>query len=523
MLRGVDVMAAVVRPTLGPLARTVAIAGQFPNSTPELLDSAATIMRRTIQIADPFADMGAMLVRHLAWTVFERAGDGSATSVTLAHALLHVAAPAVAAGVDPQMLRRGIEGALSVASAELRGQARPIETAVEVARCIAGIVRDPELAGIIGEVAEAVGPEGAVLIEDWQGTATKAEYIDGLRWKGGLLSPYLLAAGETAGRLREPRILATDCPLADAKVLLPVLEACVAAGERQLLVIAPEVGAAALGFLIANRERGVLGGALVVRAPGTGDGQARILEDIAVATGGRAFLMATGARLSDVAIGDLGRARQVWATTDSFSILGGRGDRAAIRLRIGAAKAELRALAADEERARRGIRERIGKLAGTAAILYVGAPTESARAEMRVRIEAAVTAAQAALREGVVPGGGAALRACAPALERLAASLPADEALGARLLARALPSPMRSIALNAGIDPSAIFADARTCEPGWTFDVLERRWVDAWEAGILDPLPVVLASLEGSVSTAVMALTTDVLVRHRRPETAKTP
>lgn len=522
VLRGVDLMAAAVRPTLGPLARTVAITGQMPRSAPELLDSAATIMRRTIQIADPFADMGAMLVRHLAWTVFERAGDGAATAVTLAQALLHAAAPPVAAGADPQMLRRGMERGLSAASQELRGQARPVETAVELARCIAGIARDPELAGVIGEVVEAVGPDGAVLIEDWQGTTTKAEYIDGLRWKGGLLSPYLLAAGETAGRLSEPRILATDRPLADADDLLPVLEACVAAGERHLLVIAPEVSAAALGLLILNRERGVLDGALAVRAPGAGAQQARILEDIAVATGGRAFLTATGARLSEATIADLGRARQVWATSNTFSILGGRGDRAAVRQRIGAAKAELRA-AADDDGARRDIRERIGKLAGTAAILSVGAPTESARAETRVRIEAAVTAAQAALREGVVPGGGAALLACVPALERLAAGLPADEALGARLVARALPSPMRAITVNAGIDPSAVFADVRACEPGWTFDVLQRRWVDAWAAGILDPLPAVLAALEGSVSTAVMALTTDVLIRHKRPEMAKTP
>lgn len=523
LLRGVDQMVAVVRPTLGPLARTVAVAGQSSRSAPEVLDHAATIMRRTIQIGDPFADMGAMLVRQLAWTVFARAGDGAATAVTLAHALLHAAAPSVAAGADPMRLRRGIERGLVVALGELRRQARPVETAAELAGCIGGIVRDTDLANTIGELVEAVGPDGAVLIEEWQGTTTTTEYIDGLRWKGGLLSPYLLAAGETAGRLREPRILVTDCPLTTAGDLLPVLEACVAAGERQLFVIAPEVGGAALGLLIANRARGVLDGALAVRAPGDDEQRSHILEDIAAATGGRAFLAAAGARLADLTPADLGRARQVWATADTFGILGGRGDKAAIRQRIGGAKAELRALPADEDAARRAIRERIGKLAGTAAMILVGALTESARAEVRMRVEAAVTAAQAALTEGAVAGGGGALLACVPALEWLAESLHGEEALGVRLLARALPAPMRAIAANAGIDASVLFADARACEPGWTYDALRRRWRDAWEGGIIDPLPVVLAALEGSVSTAVMALTTDVLIRHKRPETAKTP
>jgi chaperonin GroEL len=523
LLRGVDLMAAIVRPTLGPLARTVAIAGQFPNDAPELLDNAATIMRRTIQIDDAFADMGAMLVRHLAWTVFARVGDGAATAVTLAHALLHAAALPVAAGADSQSLRRGIERGLAVALDELRRQARPVDAAAEVAGCIAGIVRDAALAGTIGEVVEAVGPDGAVLIEEWQGTTITTAYVDGLRWKGGLLSPSLLAAGETAGRLHEPRILVTDCPLSRADDLLPVLEACVAAGERQLLVVAPEIGGAALGLLIVNRERGVLDGALAVRAPGAEAERAAILGDIAVATGGRAFLTVTGGRLAGATIADLGRARQVWATADTFSILGGRGDKAAIRQRIGAAKAELRATPADEERARRSIRERIGKLAGTAAVIHVGAPTESARVEARARIEAAVTAAQAALRAGAVPGGGGALLACVPALERLAETLRGDEALGVRLLALALPAPMRAIAANAGVDPGALFAAALAYEPGWTFDALQRRWVDAWDGGIIDPLPVVLAALEGSVSAVVMALTTDVLVRHKRPETAKTP
>lgn len=523
ILRGMAAMAALVRPTLGPLPRTVVIAGQTPRATPEVLDHAATVLRRTIAIADPFADMGAMLARHLAWAVYQRAGDGAATAVVLAQAILRAAAPAVAAGADPQAVRRGIARGLATAREELRRQARPVDAAADLARVVAGIVREPGVAATVAEVVEAIGPEGAALIEDWQGMTTTAEYIDGLRWHTGLLSPYLLDAGAHAGRIEEPRILATDLPLAAATDLLPALEACIAAGERTLLVVAPAIGGSALGLLLANRARGVLAGALAVRAPGEGEQRARILEDIAVATGGRAFLAAAGARLADVTIADLGRAHHAWAMAGSFGILGGQGEKAAIRQRIAAVKAELRATPADDERERKRIRERIGKLAGTAAIIYVGAPTESARAELHARIEAAVTAAQATLREGAVPGGGAAFAACVPALARLAATRDGAESLGVRALARALPEPMAIIAANAGLDPGALLGDDRASLPGWTYDAVRREWVAAWAGGIIDPLPVALAALEGAVSAATMALTTETLVRHKKPETAKEP
>ncbi len=523
LVRGADQMAALVRPTLGPLARTVVIAGQFPSDTPEILDHAATILRRTIQIDDPFADMGAMLVRHLAWSVFQRVGDGAATAVTLAHALIHEAAVTSAAGADANALRRGMESGLAAARAALHTQARPVETAAALAGCVAGIVRDAALADSIGEVVDSVGPDGAVLIEDWQGTSVKTDYLDGVQWKGGLLSPYLLSAGETAGRVQEPRIVLTDRPLITVNDLLPILDACVAAGERRLLVIAPEVRAAALGLLIANRERGVLDGVLAVRAPGNDDTRAAILEDIAVVTGARVFLTATGARTADVTIADLGSARQAWATADTFCILGGRGEKAAIRQRIATLKAALRQTAPEDDRARDALRERIGKLAGTAAVLSLGAPTDAARAELRTRVGAAVRAAQAALAEGVVPGGGAALLACVPAVERLAMELDGDAARGARILARALAAPLRTIAANAGLDASALFAEPCARADGWTFDVVARRWVDAWDAGIVDPLAVVDTALVGSVSAAAMAVMTDVLVRRRRPPRATDP
>jgi chaperonin GroEL len=288
-------------------------------------------------------------------------------------------------------------------------------------------------------------------------------------------------------------------------------------------VIAREVGAAALGLLVTNRTHGVLDGALAVRAPGNEHTRAAIIEDIAIATGAQAYLMGTGTSLSDVTLDDLGHARQAWATADSFCILGGRGDKANVRHRIVALKSLLRETDRNDDRTRRDLRDRIGKLAGTAAVLYIGAPTEAAQAETRTRVEAAVQAAQAAIDGGAVPGGGAALLACVPAVERLAAELDGDASIGARLLTRALLAPIRAIAANAGIEASALFADASSRIAGWTFDVRRRCWVDAWSAGIIDPLAVVEAGLEASVSTAVMTMTTDVLVRRTRPPRATDP
>jgi chaperonin GroEL len=338
LLRGVDLMTGLLRPTLGPVARTVAIAPIVGNGPPEVLDSAATIARRTVQLADPFADMGGMIVRHLVWRVFETAGDGTATAAVLARGILRDATAYVTAGGSPVPIRRGIERGLAVALEELQRQARPIETPAELAAVAAGILRDPELAGMVGEVVESTGPEGAVLIEEAQGAETGYQYVDGVQWDGGYVSHFLLQDGQTTVRLLEPRVFVTDYALEKAEQLLPALEACVAAGARSLLVVAPEVRDSAVGLLVLNRERGLLDGAVAVRAPSIGDQQTRILEDLAVVTGGRCVRRACGERLEDVTVADLGQARQAWASKSAFGILGGRGDRAAIRQRIAEAR-----------------------------------------------------------------------------------------------------------------------------------------------------------------------------------------
>src|SRR5713226_4620891 len=320
-------MARLLRPTLGPLSRTVAIKRLTGLSQgPAILDSGAVIARRTLQLADPFEDMGGMLIRHLAWRVFEQAGDGTATAAVLAQSLMHAGMRYIAAGGDAVSMRRGMQLALDTATAELTRQARTIDGPLEIARVVSGSLFSgrSDLADMLGEVVDAVGTDGAILVEDAQGMHTTHEYIDGVRWNEGYVSAFLLRPDEAStSRMLNPRVLGTDFALDKAEQLVPALEACVATGGRGLFIIAPEIRDSAIGVLVANRERGVLDNVVAVKAPSFGVQRTRILEDIAAITGGRCVCQERQDRLADVTSGDLGTARQAWATRFAFGILGG--------------------------------------------------------------------------------------------------------------------------------------------------------------------------------------------------------
>jgi chaperonin GroEL len=512
LLRGAGRMAALLRPTLGPVARTVAIGRMIGNDPPEVLDSAATIARRTNQLADPFEDMGAMLIRHVAWRTHDQVGDGSATAAVLAHALLRSGMRYLASGGNPVAVRRGLECAVNVATRQLHQQARAIDGPAEIARLLLGSLGDADLAAVLGEVIDSAGEDGAILVEDSQSTATTHEYIDGVRWNEGYLSSFLLRQDEiTSSRILKPRILLTDHVLGHADDLVPVLEVCVAAGERNLFVVAPEIGDSAVGLLVVNRERGVLEHALAVRAPSMGEQRAHILEDLAVLTGGRCIAEARGDTLSAITLDDLGCARQAWATRMAFGILGGGGSKTRIRERIGEARAELRQIPKVNVFATSKVQERIGKLAGTSAIVRVGAHSGAEQAELKLRVEAAIRSARAALSRGVVPGGGAALLRCISVLETL--PLEGEQRFGATILAHSLAEPMRAILHNAGFDPEPVVHHAHTSSD--VFDAVRGEWVNPWSAGLVDPLETVRTALEVSVSSAAVALTTDVLI-HRK-------
>lgn len=521
LLRGMEQMTALLRPTLGPVARTVAIAGATGSSAPEVLDSAATIARRTIQLSEPFEDMGAMIVRQLAWTVFKDVGDGSATAAVLCQEIMHAASPYVATGGSPTLIKLGFEQGLRVATDEVRRQARKIDLPMDLARMVAGTLREPGLAEMVGEIVETIGVDGTVLIENAHGTTTGHEYVEGVQWDSGYLSYFLSKGGEEETQLLRPRILLTDKKLS-AEELSPVVETCVNASERTLLVIAPSLSDSALALLALNRDRGVLYAVMAAKAPLHGMQREEVLFDLAAITGGRYIRTVAGDQVSRIILEDLGTAHRAWVTRQRFGIIGGGGARGPVRERVNEAKAQLRGTNPDDS-TRRTIMERIGKLMGAVAIIRVGAPTDTARAELRSRVEAAVTAARTTYREGGVPGGGAAFVACVPALERLASELDGDEAFGVAVLVRALSAPLRTIARNAGADPNLVAAEARRRPPGYTYDATTHTWVDAWASGIVDPLPVTLAVLQGSISAATMALTTDVLVRHKTPPHTITP
>src|SRR4051812_26623492 len=300
LIRGMSKMARLLRVTLGPRAHTVAIAPMIGQRPPEILDSAAIIARRMTGVGDPFEDMGAMIVRHLAWRVHEKVGDGVATAAVLAHALVEHAETQIAAGGSPVSLKRGIERGLETVLAELKRQSRRVDEPEEIAALVAGTVRDPALAARIGSIVEAVGPDGSILVEEGEGTETTWEYEEGVRWHEGYLSPHLLKKGETVVRLLEPRILGTNHVVERGEQLLPALEACAAAGERNLLVIAQDVRDAAVALMVVNRERSLFDHVMAAKAPHFGEQRAGILDDIATVTGGRCILLDRHERLEDV-------------------------------------------------------------------------------------------------------------------------------------------------------------------------------------------------------------------------------
>ncbi len=516
LLRGADRMVRLVRPTLGPLPRTVAVAPIVGSEPPEMLDSGGIIARRTLELADPFDDMGFKLLRHLAWRVFDQVGDGSATAVVLAESLLRQTTDAVGAGADAVAVRRGLERGSRAACTALRRQARPLDGPAEIVRVVRRCSTETALAEELGEALDTVGADGAILIEDADTTDTTLTYTDGVRWNEGLLSPYLLGPNEsTTARASDARVLLTDYPLERVDQLLPVLEVCVQAGERSLFVVAQDVRDQAVGLLVLNRERGLLDATVAVRAPSFG-------------TSGSASW--TTWRRSPAGAPSAGTVTTGWIWS-SFPTSAGcatpgppaRPSVCSAGRAVGtpsdggsrryAPSGAGRTTAYERDR----IAERVGKLTGTAAVIRVGAPTSAARAERKLRLEATVRTGRAALRAGVVAGGGAALAASLSELRALPAE--GDERIGLRALERALLEPTSAIAGNAGFEAGPIVAATRCAAGAAVFDVLEGAWVDPWEVGLLDPVAVVAAAVEASTSAVGAALLAEVLV-HRRDSSA---
>ena len=517
--RGANKLAALIRPTLGPLPRLVALERTSRSYAPELLDDGATIARRFLELPDADESTGAMLLRHAMWRVHEKVADGTATTAVLFQVILREANRYVAAGFNAMRLRAGLEQALVEVRKTLQQMARPLEGEDAIARVALSLCHDPELARYLGEAYDIVGPDGYVQIESSNTRGVDREYVEGVYWDTDWFTPYFVTdPTRQIVELDEPAVLISDLEIKKPEQILPVMEKVVRAGIKALAIIASAVSDEVLGLLVANHRAGVLK-ALAVRTPSYGMDRKGILADIAVLTGGRTLLEGAGEAVDRAQLEDLGRARRAWATARYFGLVGGRGDPIALRQRIASVRAELENL--DDERDIEPVKKRLSKLMGGIATVRVGAATE---AEMNARKELAervATSLRTALKEGVVAGGGAALLACQKALTDL--NLDGEERYGALILHRALEEPMRTIVANAGYDPAPILAQVQESPPGWGFDVRTGQVVDMFQAGIVDPYLTLATALESAVSGAAAAFTIDVVVRREKPDQSFNP
>jgi chaperonin GroEL len=520
VLRGVAQIVGTVRPTLGPQPRFVAVENAGGRDrAPELLDNAATVARRVIAVADRDADMGAMLVRHLLWRQSERHGDGAATAAVLFQAILAEGLHYIASGGNAMALRRHLEQGMRTIQDHLTHSATPIRGRSQVTQLARSICHDAALADLLGEIFDIVGEYGYLEIRTGQGRGLEREYVEGLYWDGGLLARSMLPEGTPRIDIENAAILITNLDLKDPQPLVPALEMAVRSGAQGLIITAREISDGISALLLANTQPERFR-AIAVKAPTVEVHlQAETVLDLALVTGGRAFVRDAGDSLADLTPDQLGQARRAWADMHYFGLNGGRGDPRALRRRVAELRRTLHALPYGEEQER--VRKRIGKLLGGTAILHVGGVHElEAKARQEVA-ERTAAAARGALREGVVPGGGAALLACRRLCrQRLSREAGPDERAAYRILETALAAPLRAIVENAGYDASHVLAELQDAEPGWGFDVESGNVRNMLEAGIVDSVAVQQAAIANAISTAALALTVDILVHRKNPEAA---
>jgi chaperonin GroEL len=518
LLRGVDRIAEAVRPTLGPLPRLVAFEGLRRTDTPEFLDDAAAIARRIIAVEPRAEDVGAMLLRQALWRMRQTAGDGGATMAVMYQSLLREGVRAIIQfDCNAMRLRAGLEKGLPAVLASLDREAAPLSGRDNLAAVALGMCQgDAAMAGLLGEIFDMVGPDGMIVVEGWNRAGLEREYIEGTYWKlSGWLSRLFVAdPASKRTTFDDPALLITDFAFKEPDQLLPALDRCVKAGVQRLVIVAREMSDRVIGLLVDNNRARTIE-TLAVRIPKVLEmDRLAALEDIAALVGGRAFPSAAYGSLDGFRPEDLGRARRAWATDSLFGIYGGKGDPRQVRRRLAQIRTQLAAAEADHDR--RDLRERLGRLHGGTVILRVGGIHETEREARKAVAERAVTGLRNAVMGGVAPGGGAALLRAQSALAGLAAR-DEDERMAFAVLSRALEEPLRAIARNAGLVPDVIVERARVAPDGWGLDARSGRIVDLRLAGILDAALVLRKAVETAVSGAALALTTDVIVHHRKP------
>lgn len=501
---GVDALANAVKVTLGPRGRPVALERKF--GAPNVINDGVSIAK-DIELPDPFENMGAQLVKEAATKTNDKCGDGTTTATVLAQAVISEGFKNIAAGADAMAIKRGIEKGVAALVEELKKMATPVTTKEQVAQVATISAADPEIGNLIAEVMEKVGKDGVITVEESKGLQFETEYVEGMEFDRGYISPYFITNPELMkAELEDPFILITDKKISAISELLPILEKVLQV-SKNFVVIAEDVEGEALATLVVNKLRGTIN-CLAVKAPGFGDRRKAMLEDIAILTGGKVISEEVGRKLDSATMADLGRARKVVADKDNTTIVEGKGSEEAIQARIKQIKAQIEETTSDYDKEK--LQERLAKLAGGVAVIKVGAATEVELKEKKHRVEDALSATRAAVEEGILPGGGVALINAVPALDKV--KVEDDEAVGAYILKRALEEPLRWIAENAGQEGSVVIDKVKRSKKGVGYDALRDEFGDMVAKGIIDPLKVTRTALENAASIANMILTTESLV-----------
>ena len=508
---GIDVVVKSVATTLGPKGRNVALDRKF--GSPTITHDGVTVAKE-IELEDPFENMGAQLLKEAATKTNDIAGDGTTTSTVLAHAIVTEGLKNLAAGANPMLLKRGIESAAKAVSDAIIEQAIDITTKAEIGNVATISAQDREIGELIAEVMDKVGKDGVITVEESRGLQFETEYVEGMQFDRGYISPYFVTDPENMEAvIEEPNILVYDKKVSAASDIVPLLEKLVQVGKRELLIIAEDIDGEALATLVLNKLRGMLN-VLAVKAPGFGDRRKAMLQDIATLTGATVISEETGRKLETVTIEDLGQAEKVVSTKDDTTVVGGKGDSSAIKGRIEQIRVEIENSTSDYDREK--LQERLAKLSGGVAIIRVGAATETELKEKKHRVEDALSATRAAVEEGIVPGGGVALINAMGALDSLEMES-ADAQIGVKIVRNALEIPLRKIAANAGQDGSVVLEHVRQAQAKESnnqigYDVLTEQYVDMVEGGVIDPAKVTRGALENAASIAAMILTTEALI-----------
>jgi chaperonin GroEL len=514
---GVDTVANAVKVTLGPKGRNVALDKKY--GAPTVTHDGVTVAK-DIELEDPFADMGAQLVKEASSKTNDVAGDGTTTATVLAQAIVHEGMRNIAAGANAMLLKQGLELASDAVVSAIQDAAVEVSGKDEIAQVASISAADKEIGGLISDVMEKVGKDGVITVEESKGLAFEVEYTEGMQFDRGYISAYFVTNPERMeAEFEEPFILIHDKKISAIADILPTLELVARAG-RGLVILAEDVDGEALATLVVNKLRGTLQ-VSAVKAPGFGDRRKEMLRDIAVLTGGQVISEEVGRKLDGVTIEDLGRARRVVSTKDDTTLIEGYGDEAAIKGRAEQIKAQIETTTSDFDREK--LQERLAKLSGGVAVIKVGAATETELKEKKHRVEDALSATRAAVEEGIVPGGGVALINAASALDGISAE--GDIKTGVQILRRALEAPMRGIAENAGYDGAVVVESVKRQQgegknSNIGFDVISEDYLDMLKAGVIDPAKVTRSAVENAASIGAMILTTEALVTDKPDKTA---